>query len=284
MSDLDVKQYLARQRAQWDQGAEGWLRWRHTFAQRTDDRALVDAVGVKPGDDVLDVGAGSGDPALALARAVGPEGYVVATDLSPAMLAVAQARAGEEGLENIAVRAIPAEDLDFVQGSFDAAVSSFTLMLIADPVSVARQIHRFLRPGGRFAVSVWATPDKVPMLSMPAQIIFSELGIAPPSPEGPGLFALGDPSRLKRVLEEAGFSRVSVWPLPYRFRFEKADDYGVFIRDVAIVLSGLVAEHAPKRQEEIWEKVSAYGRERAAPDGSLTFENEAFIATGTRAS
>lgn len=282
MSDLDVKQYLARQRAQWDQGAEGWLRWRYTFAQRTDDRALVEAAGVKPGDDVLDVGAGTGDPALALARTVGPEGHVVATDLSQAMLAVAQARAAEAGLENIAVRVIPAEDLDFAQESFDAAVSSFTLMLVADPISVARRIHTFLRPGGRFAVSVWATPDKVPMLSMPAQIIFSELGIAPPSPEGPGLFALGDPSRLKRVLEQGGFSQVSVSPLPFHFSFAKADHYGVFIRDVTAVLSGLVAQHAPQRQEEIWEKVSAFGRERAAPDGSLTFENEAFIATGTR--
>lgn len=281
-TDMDVKQFLARQRAAWDKGAEGWLKWRHVFAQRTDDQALVEASGVKPGDLVLDVGTGTGDPALALAQAVGLKGRVVATDLSEVMLDVARRRADDAGLTNMEFRVSAAEDLDFVENSFDAVVSSFTLMLVADPGAAVRRIHGVLRPGGRVALSVWATPDKVPMLAMPAQIIFSELGISPPPPGTPGLFALGGPGQLQGTLEKAGFTDVSVEPLPFTFRYDSADEYGTFTREVAIVLTELVEQHAPERQDEIWAKVTAFGRDRAEADGSLTFENQALIGTGVR--
>jgi ubiquinone/menaquinone biosynthesis C-methylase UbiE len=278
---FDREQYLKRQRTEWDQAAEGWLRWRHIFEQRTDDQPLLEAIGITPRDRVLDVGAGTGDPSLTLARRVGPEGSVVATDISEAMLAVARARAEEAELENIEFRVESAEELDFPAGSFDAAVCSFTLMLLANPVTVSERIRSFLRPGGRFAASVFGAPDKVPMMSIPAKIIFSELGVPPPPPYQPGLFALGDPARLVKVLREAGFSEVSATPIAMALRFDSADEFANFVRETVVVLRQVIEEDAPGRSEGTWKKVVAAARGHAASDGSVTFNNQVRIGVGT---
>ena len=280
-ASFEREQYLKRQRTEWDEAAEGWLRWRHIFEQRTDAQQLIEASAVKPGDRVLDVGAGTGDSSLTLARRVGSNGMVVATDLSEAMLAVARDRATEAGLGNFEFRVEAAEELDFPEASFDAVVSSFTLMLVEDPVLVSERIRGFLRPGGRFAASVWGAPYQVPMMSIPAMVISSEFGVSPPSPDKPGLFALADPSRLAGVLREAGFPEVSATPFTLALRFGSADEFANFIKDTAVVLRQLIEDHAPGREEEIWEKVIASARAHAAGDGSITFKNRALIGVGT---
>lgn len=123
-------------RTQWNQSAAGWNahtpQIRDWLRQATD--AMLDMAGITPGMRVLDVAAGAGDQTLDIARRVGPQGRVLATDLSPAIVALAQENAVRAGLHNVQTLAADGESLPVEQGSFDAAVSRLGLMFFPDPL------------------------------------------------------------------------------------------------------------------------------------------------------
>jgi SAM-dependent methyltransferase len=279
MSDHDE---LTRQaRTQWDGAAEAWRKWRHIFDQRTDPAELVELAGISAGMRVLDVGAGTGDASLAIAARVGADGSVTATDLSEGMLVVARERAEAAGLDNIEFVATAGHALDGVEPGFDAAVASLALMLVPDPGAVARRVHEVLRPGGRFAATVWAGPEKAPFLSLPLMVGASEFGVTPPPPGGPGLFALAAPGLIDGVLESAGFDDVSTVAMAFSLRFESPDEYVTSTKELAAPLAALLSAQLPDRLDEFWARVADTARERADSDGSVSFHNE-MIAVSCR--
>jgi SAM-dependent methyltransferase len=115
---------------------------------------LARAADVHSGYRVLDVGAGSGNTALAAARR---GARVTATDLVPGPLETASRRAAAEGLE-LDVRAADAQDLPFEDGAFDVVLSSFGAMYAPDQQRTASELLRVCRPGGRIGMASW-TPD-----------------------------------------------------------------------------------------------------------------------------
>src|SRR4051812_29875244 len=118
------------QHRNWDSAAVGWNEWGE-FNHRADrhiSERLVELAGVRPGSRVLDVAAGYGEPALTAARKAGPQGRVVATDISAEMLAFARERAAAAGLGNVEFVQSDASSLDFQPASFDAAVSRWGII------------------------------------------------------------------------------------------------------------------------------------------------------------
>ena len=116
--------------------------------------------GWKPGVRILDVGCGSGFPALAAAASIRPGGSVVATDISPEMLAVASSRANADGLDNIEFVEMDAEQLKFDDAEFDVVTNAYGLMFCPDVPRAFREAHRVLRPGGRFVFNAWDRLDR----------------------------------------------------------------------------------------------------------------------------
>jgi arsenite methyltransferase len=115
-------------------------------------RALVrEAVGAQPGERILDVGCGPGFYVAELLEQVGPQGSMVAVDVSPQMLAIAARRCA--GHANVEFREAPATKLPADDASFDAALSVQVLEYVADTSAALAEIHRLLRPGGR--VVIW---------------------------------------------------------------------------------------------------------------------------------
>ncbi len=104
---------------------------------------------IHPGEAVLDLGCGAGFDALLSAQLVGPQGRVVGIDLSPEMLAVAEAGRAEAGFPQVEFREAGVEALPFPDASFDAALSNGVLNLVPDKPAALREIFRVLRPGGR---------------------------------------------------------------------------------------------------------------------------------------
>src|SRR6266516_414938 len=104
----------------WRQGA---ARRAQTLAVATD--RMLDAAGLRPGLRVLDIAAGTGDQSILAAQKVGPDGSVLATDVSATMLAVAAEAAREAGLANVETRVADASALDVPTGEFDAAICRF---------------------------------------------------------------------------------------------------------------------------------------------------------------
>jgi enediyne biosynthesis protein CalE5 len=122
-------EFKAQQRQMWDNVAAGWQAWWATLkrgAQKVSDKS-VELAEIKPGDKVLDIAAGiGGEPAVAAARRVKPNGKVVATDISPQMLAIAKSRAKSLGLDSIMeFRESDGEKLELPESTarFDAILS-----------------------------------------------------------------------------------------------------------------------------------------------------------------
>ena len=112
---IDPVDFREAQHKHWDSAAVGWKEWSE-FNDSADghiSERLVELAGVQSGSRVLDVAAGYGEPALTAARKAGPEGRVVATDISAEMLAFGRERAAAAGLGNVEFMQWDASGLDF---------------------------------------------------------------------------------------------------------------------------------------------------------------------------
>jgi ubiquinone/menaquinone biosynthesis C-methylase UbiE len=147
--DTGTFQREKQQVAAWDRLTE--LR-QHLYGAATWQMLAV--ADLQLGGQVLDIAAGTGDQSRQAARLVGPEGSVLATDISQEMLEVAARRAEQEGLSNLTTRAMNAEQLDLPENRYDAVISRFGLMLIPNLQQALAEIRSVLKPGGRLAALV----------------------------------------------------------------------------------------------------------------------------------
>jgi SAM-dependent methyltransferase len=198
--------------AYWDQRAAAWER--RANAPTTPDAygiPTMDALLVKPGERVLDIGCGPGTTAVELATRVGPSGEVVGVDLSPAMAATATRRAAAAGMANARFVAADAQTADLGR-SFDAAFSRFGVMFFTDPGAAFANIARALRPGGRIAWVVWGPVHDNPWLSVPvaASARVLQIDVAVPGGDRPGPFFLADRERMSALLRRAGFTDIAI--------------------------------------------------------------------------
>jgi ubiquinone/menaquinone biosynthesis C-methylase UbiE len=159
-STFDPVHYKASIRNEWRAAAPGWRAWLDVLEAedggRAVSRTLVTLAGIGPGDVVLDVAAGYGEPGLTAARAVAPCGRVVCTDISGEMLAVGHERAAAEGLGNVEFVQCDAEELAFEEASIDAVLSRQGLQYLPDVAGALARLHSFLKPRGRLAALVEA--------------------------------------------------------------------------------------------------------------------------------
>src|SRR5215467_1662089 len=121
---FDPDKYKTTTRAQWEAAAEAWDRWNATLDSWLGPvtERMLDLTGVRAGSSVLDVAAGAGGQTIDAARRVGPDGHVLATDISPAILQYAAARATEAGLTNVTTQEVDGEDLRVPSGHYDAVI------------------------------------------------------------------------------------------------------------------------------------------------------------------
>ncbi|WP_394846133.1 class I SAM-dependent methyltransferase [Pendulispora brunnea] len=197
---------------QWDdpEVVAAWRRWRARFAEQTRvlTEVLLEAAGVWPGMHVLDLASGAGEPALALAKDVGPRGYVTATDVSDGMLAIIADAARAEGLANIGCRRADAAALTFPDESFDLVTCRLGIMHIPDAEEALREARRVLKPGARAAFLVWGgSPDESGAF-LHSRIIAKYIGVPPPPANAPSALRFASPGSLPAALREAGFRQV----------------------------------------------------------------------------
>ncbi len=207
---FDIAQLKVEQRRGWDESAAGWNRSWEMFeraAQHVSDR-LIELAQIKPGQRVLDVATGNGEPALTAARKIGPSGHVVATDHSAEMLKFARERAAAAGLRNVEFLQMDAEALDLPENSFDAILSRWGLMFLPDLAGALGRMRKLLVPGGRLVASVWSAAPKVPMIGL-VEAVRKQFGLLPPRPGTLGPLSLADTRRWNERFAQAGFAEVA---------------------------------------------------------------------------
>src|SRR5881296_2202229 len=121
---------------------------------------LLARVNPKIRESALDLAAGLGEPAMSIARMVGPDGRVVGIDLSEQMVELATRIATERRIPGLTFLTMDAEKLDYPGESFDIVTSRFGFQTFANPETVAREAHRVLRTKGRIGVAVWSIAEK----------------------------------------------------------------------------------------------------------------------------
>ena len=266
---MDSRLQRRVQRYGWDAAAphysDGWA----TRLRPAQDEMLKMA-GLAAGQEVLETACGTGLVTQRIAEAVGPEGRVLATDLSEAMVEATRAL----GLANVAAERMGAEDLDSPDRSFDRALCALGLMYVPDPLAALKEMHRVLRPGGKAAVAIWGERRRCGWAE-----IFPIVDAQVASEVCPMFFASGAPGALRRDFEAAGFSAVAEQRLDQPLDFPDARvllDAMLIGGPVALAVKRFDEAQMQQVRQAFLDSVADYRQD----DGGYRIPGEFVVVTG----
>jgi SAM-dependent methyltransferase len=263
----------ARHRTMWASG--DYPRMVETFLLPLGPR-LVDACGIRAGDRVLDVGAGTGNAAIPAARR---GAHVVASDLTPELLAAGSRRVERDGLD---IEWVPAdaEQLPFEDESFDVVMSAIGVMFAPHHEAAADELVRVCRPGGTIGLLSW-TPEG--MLGALFRTMKPFAAPPPPGAQSPPLW--GSEEHLAELFGGRvmfGTLRREVLEIT---AFERAGDYGEhFNAYYGPTIAARVNAARSGREGEFDAALDALCDEwNRGSEDRARFEKEYLLAVGTRA-
>jgi SAM-dependent methyltransferase len=285
-STFDPNSFKMAQREGWDSVAAGWKEWWVPIekgAQKLSQR-LIELAEIKPGQRVLDIATGIGEPSITAAKVVGNGGHVLATDISRQMLANAKDRATSLRLQDIIeFKETDAENLDLANSSFDAALCRWGLMLFPNLDTAIGKIYSSLVSGGRFAAAVWADATKVPIINLATRIIGSQVQMSDPPQGVPNPFSLSDTNKLENSLARAGFRDIHIDTEIVTFEFESGRDYCRYCQAVSVSARTALSKVTGERKEDVWRKVAEEAtRNYGTANGPIKMDNESICIVGTR--
>jgi SAM-dependent methyltransferase len=236
------------------------------------------AYGISPGDEVLDVGCGTGLTTREAARAAAP-GRVVGVDVSERALERARQLTAAEGLGNVEYELGDAQVHRFAPAGFDVVISRFGTMFFADPGSAFANIAAALRPEGRLVLLVWQRRQDNDWM----RAIDAALGDAaqPPPPRGDA-FSLGDAESTARILEAAGFADVRFEavhePVFYGDDLDAALAVVQGFQDTSAALASLSDGEAARTVERLRETLAAH----QTGEHGIALDSRSWLVTARR--
>lgn len=244
--------------------ARAWRRWHDksvVFWQELSN-AMFSVARLAPGQRVLDLASGTGDPALTVAKTVGPAGHVVVTDLAPQMLDIARDFAARDGLTNVSFEIVDAHTLPYADASFDRVTCRLGVMFFWDCQVALAEVRRVLKSGGVASFIAWG-PVEQNEYTRTAMGPFKKRQPPPvPPPGAPHPYRFGVSGSLSAELKAAGFAAVTEETRTVRMAWPGTpDETWTRLHEISAPLRPYFDSFAPEVQAEaIKEVIAGFGR------------------------
>lgn len=244
----------------WDRATEGYEAVAPGFFRKYAVR-LLELAGVGTGDRALDVACGPGVVALEAARR-GAD--VTAVDFSPRMVERCRQRAVEEGLD-VHAEVMDGQHLDFSNDSFDLAVSNLGIIFFPQRQRGVAELNRVVRPGGRVALSVWSTPDRLGFMQVFGEAVRRALP-DPPTPAAPDWLGVASPQSLRELLADSGLTDIEIHTITEDAEFASAESFRNQIASVSPAGEALLAQLPEQARQRVLDGTAAVLHEQFGTD------------------
>src|SRR3954454_13802462 len=269
--DTDSRAFHDFEHAGWQRAADHYGDAFGALTKQTAP-ALLDAVHATRGARLLDVATGPGF----IAQAAADRGAdVVGLDFSSVMVTEARRRH-----PTLSFREGDAQALPFDDASFDGVVMNFGMLHLARPDAAIAEARRVLRPGGRYAFTVWAAPERAVGFGLALRAIAEFGNSKVPLPEGPPFFRFSDEAATRATLTEAGFTDVDVRELSLTWRLKTADEAFEAFSHGGVRTAAVLREQTPEALAKIRDAVRR-GVEAYADAGGFSIPMPAVLGSGT---
>jgi SAM-dependent methyltransferase len=212
---------------------------------------MVELLDPRPGETLLELGAGIGETGFLAAERLGPSGRLLSSDAAPEMVEAARRRAGELGVDNVVFRVIDAAAIELDADSVDGVLCRFGYMLVPDVERAFRETARVLRPGGRVALAVWAEPERNDWITAANRSALALGFLERPDPDEPGPFRLADPMRLQELIAGAGLDLAVLEEMSVQLRAASLEEWWETTRDMSRMLTELLERVGPRDEDAI---------------------------------
>jgi ubiquinone/menaquinone biosynthesis C-methylase UbiE len=270
----------------WQTSARYWDKYRLLIAQMFAPltSGLVEEARIAIGQNVLDIGGGSGEPSLTISCIVGPTGSVMYTDPVAGMVETTRAEAGRKHLTNIRLRQCSADDLPFADCTFDAAVGRLSAMFFVDPATAVREALRVIVENGYVSFVVWGPKEANPFFSTVTDVIDRFVEAPQENPHAPEAFRFAAPNKLARILKNAGAKNVTERQLNFQIKAPISFEQFWQLRTkmsgtLREKIAGLTAVQLPAIKQAV-----ANAARRYFVSGTMSFPAKALIVSGRKRS
>jgi len=273
ISEQQSQAFKEFERAGWAKQAEHYDSLVGQMTRQAVD-ALLAAVGAKAGARLLDVACG---PGYVAAEATLRGLDVIGADIAADMVEQARGRFGGTKFD-----IADAENLRYADNSFDAVTCAFGMLHFPRPGRAVAEAYRVLRPGGRFAFSVWCGPAKAKVITLIAETVQRHADGSVALPAGPGTFTLSDPWILTALMEAAKFTDVRIDEVPCFYA--PASPTGVFeLMRKSMVRATYVYERQTADIQRRIEQAIMDEAAKALAEGQGRISCPAFLVSGAKA-
>ena len=223
-----------KQKDSWNTFSPGWEKWDDLtmdFLQSQGDE-IIEALELKPQDNVIDIAAGTGEPGLTMASIVN-QGSVTGVDLSEKMLLIAEQKASHMGILNYSTSVADVCDLPYEDSTFDALSCRLGFMFFPDMQLAASEMCRVLKPGGRIATTVWGSPENNIWVTAIMGAIKRNIELPDPPAGAPGMFRCAQPGLVGSLFTGQGLKVGIDKIITGSMNCSSSDEYWNFMNDVA---------------------------------------------------